>query len=125
MSRRLKYIIGIVIGIPAAFYAILNIWTFFRPDPGCSLFRPKRERIPYPVPLNLQQSQHLGDVWTNATGSDAALKLQSACKGHCYGGNFARLYASHRPHLHKVRQHFGAQSNGSPFESRRRHPALS
>jgi len=87
-AHRLKYIIGIFFGIPAAFYSILNIWTFFRPDPGCSLLRPRRERILHSVPLNLQQSQHLGDVWTNATGSDARLKLVSIN----WGGPYKRAY---------------------------------
>jgi hypothetical protein len=82
-ARLLKYI-----GIPAAIVAVLGIWSYFKPDSGCSLFRPKREHILHSVPLNLQQSQHLGGVWTNATGSDAALKLVSIT----WGGPNKRAY---------------------------------
>ena len=76
------------LSIPAAIVAVLGIWSFFKPDSGCSLLRPKRQHILHFVPLNLQQSQHLGDVWTNATGSDAALKLVSIS----WGGPNKRAY---------------------------------
>jgi hypothetical protein len=78
-ARLHKYISirAAILSIPATILAVLSIWKFLWPDPGCSLFRPNRAQIIHSVPPGLQRSQHLGDVWTNATSSDAALKVLS------------------------------------------------